>query len=138
MAKPLIAFNVKGGKAVDKKLRKMDRRLASRALKAGFRAAMEPVKDEAKRRAPVKTGALRRSIRIAGYSGRGYIGAVVRTGTRKQLKIPANARFYYPAAIEYGVKGVSPRPFLRSALHAKRKVVLNRVVKDVRDAIENV
>jgi HK97 gp10 family phage protein len=137
-SKGFISFTVKGGKELDRTLNKMDRRLASKALKGGMKAAMEPVKDEAKRRVPVDTGLLRRSIRIATYGGKGYVGAVVRSGTRKQLKIPQDAKHYYPAYIEYGSQGKLARPFLRSAFAAKKNMVLNRVADDIRKAIERV
>ncbi len=134
----LVSITIEGGKKLDKKLNAMDRRVATKVLKKSFKAAMEPVKAEAKRLVPVDTGALRRSIRIATYKGKDYVGAVVRTGTRKQLKIPANAKSYYPAFIEYGSQGERARPYLRSALFKKRKVVLNRVSDDIRKALETV
>ena len=134
----LVSYTIEGGKKLDKKLKAMDRRLAGKALKTGMKAAMEPVKTEAKRRAPRDTGALIRSIRIGVYSGRDYAGAVVKTGTRKQLKIPSDAKSYYPAFIEYGSQSVRARPFLRSAFASKKKVVLNRVIKDIKRAIETI
>ena len=134
----LVSITIKGGKKLDNKLKKMDRRVATKVLKTSFKAAMEPVKAEAKRRAPRDTGALIRSIRIGVYNGKDYVGAVVKTGTRKQLKIPANAKSYYPAFIEYGSQGERARPYLRSALFKKRKVVLKRVSDDIRKALETV
>ncbi len=134
----LVSFTIEGGKKLDKKLKKMDRRVATKALKTSFKAAMEPVKAEAKRQAPRDTGALIRSIRIGVYNGKDYVGAVVKTGTRKQLKIPATAKGYYPAFIEYGYQGVRARPFLRSAFASKKRVVLKRVEDDIRKAIEGV
>ena len=135
-SKGFVSFGVKGGKALDKKLKRMDKRMAGKAIKQGMKKSMEPVQTLAKQRAPYKTGNLRRSIRIAVYSGKYYAGAAVRTGTRKQLKIPADAKFYYPAAFEYGTRNMRARSYLRSSLYDRRKVVLNRVVEDVTKALE--
>ena len=136
MAKGFVSFKVRGGKALDKRLMRMDKRMAGKAIKQGMKKSMEPVQALAKQRAPYKSGNLRRSIRIAVYSGKNYAGAAVRTGTRKQLKIPADAKFYYPAAFEYGTRQMRARSYLRSSLFDRRKMVLERVVKDVTHALE--
>lgn len=136
MAKGFVRFNVKGGEKLEKRLMKMDRRMAGRALKQGMKTAMEPVKQLAIARAPVDTGRMKKSIRIAVFSKRNFAGAKVQTGTRKQLKIAPDAKHYYPAYVEYGYRKRNARPFLRSAFFDRKQVVLDRVVDDITKELE--
>lgn len=121
------AFSIKilGDKKLQKKLDKLSKRVQGPLIKDAARAAMEPVKDLARAHAPVLTGSLKKSIGIGTFSRKGRIGAVVRTGTRRQLKIPPEAPYYYPAAIEYGTRKLTANPFMRSALFARKGKALN-------------
>lgn len=135
--KGFIQFGITGDKRLDKRLRKMDRKVSGKAIRKGMKEAMQPVLFAAKRRVPVLTGRLKKSIRVAGYAGRNFAGAAVLTGTRKTLRIPANAKSFYPAYIEYGYGKVRARSFLRSSMADKKKEVLGNVVSEIKKALEN-
>ncbi len=135
--KGFIEFGITGDKRLDKRLRKMDRRVAGKAVRKGMKAAMAPVLSLAQRRVPVRTGRLKRSLRVAGYGGKNFAGAAVMTGTRKMLKIPANAKGFYPAYIEYGYGKTRPQSYLRSAMADGKKDVLRRVASEIKDALEH-
>lgn len=137
MAKPFVSLSLIGDKKLIRKLNSLEPRDVKRALKQGMVAALEPVKARAQYLAPVKSGRLRRSIKIVQYSGRHYVGGAVKTGTRKQLRIPANAEHYYPAAHEYGTQDMRARPFMRKALADKKKEALRRIENDIRRALES-
>ncbi len=121
----MFDISVLGDKKLQKKLDKMDKKLRSKTMKASMKTAMEPVKELAKQRAPRDRGLLQRSIRIGTKMNRKGVSAMVRTGTRRQLKIDPSDKFYYPAAIEYGSRFMPARSFLRSALSTRREKVLN-------------
>lgn len=122
----MFDISIIGEKKLQKKLSKMEKKIQSKVMKASMKEAMKPVQELAKQRAPHATGLLKRSIRIGIKSNRKGLTAMVRTGTRKQLKIPANAKYYYPAALEYGTRHIPARSFLRSSLFSKKEVVIKK------------
>ena len=131
-------FDIKllGDKKLQRKLNKMDKRVAGKVLKQSMKSAMEPVRELAARRAPVRTGKLRKSIRTAVYSGRNFAGAVVRTGTRAQLGIEPGDSYYYPSALEYGTSKIRPRSYMRSSLYDRRKMVLAAVGREIKSRLK--
>ncbi len=136
----MFDISVLGDKELQAKLLKMEKRVGAKIMKQSLKSAMEPVKNLAKIRAPQKSGRLRKSIRIGTKSNRRGVSALLRTGTRKQLKIPADAKYYYPAAIEYGAAGrhLPERSFLRSSLHDRKGQVIGSVARHIRNNLESV
>jgi len=133
----MFDLTIIGDKALERKLNAMDKKVAARNLKDALKESMEPVRDLSRRLAPTDSGLMKRSIRIGTRSNRRGIAVFVRTGTRKQLKIPADAKYYYPAAIEYGTRTMPPRPFLRRALARLKNAVINRVGDAIRRKLES-
>lgn len=132
----MFDISLTGDKRTARKLKKMDKKLARKIMRQALKDAMEPVKVLAKNRAPVDTGLLRRSIRTAASVNQKRAAAFVRTGTRKQLRIPLDADYYYPAGIEYGTRKTPARSFLRSALGNLRHSVLRKVGENIRRLLE--
>lgn len=120
----MFNLKIKGGKRLARKIEKLEKKVGNKVMRDSVKESMEPVAAEAKRLAPIRSGRLRRSIRVASSSRRGKINGLVRTGTRKQLKIPASDPYYYPAAHEYGTRKMPARSFLRAALGNKRRAVI--------------
>ena len=122
----LISLRLLGAKKLEKKLNKLENKVKSKAMRDAAKTAMAPVAILAKSRVPVDTGRLQRSIKVATFSAKrgDIIGAQVRTGTRKQLRIPEKSEYYYPAAIEYGTSTRGERSFLRSAMGDKKSAVI--------------
>jgi len=127
-----IDIRVVGGKRLNKKFNKLDTKVKGKIMREATKTAMQPVLELAKNRAPVKTGLMRRSLKIASFRGRNAVGAVVRTGTRRQLKILANAKGYYPAAVEYGTRKLRARPFMRSSLAARKPQALSILGREIK------
>lgn len=78
-------FYVKGLSALTQQLHELPAKIEKNILRGGLRAAAKVIADEAKRRAPVRTGALRKSIRVAtGFDRKhGRVTATVRAGDDK-------------------------------------------------------
>lgn len=115
-----------GDKKTQRKFNKLEKRFQVKALREAGKAALRPVAALAKTRVPVASGRLKASIKVATFSehrGR-TIGAAVITGTRKQLHIAADDKYYYPFAIEYGSKKRAPDSFLRTSLADKKTTAL--------------
>lgn len=132
----MFDISVIGDKKLQKKLDKLDKKLQKKAIREAMKDAMEPVKALAKQRAPQDKGLLVRSIRIGMKTSRKGISAMVRTGTRKQLKIPADSKYYYPAALEYGSRYIKQQSFLRSSLGSKKETVLSKFSRNLRGILE--
>lgn len=123
---------LKGDRELKAKLESMTRGIQNKAMRAALRAGMGPVASLAKQRAPVLTGRLQKSIKIASYRGkRGIVGAVVRTGTRRQLRIMPENPYYYPAALEYGTKKRKGKSFMRSSLFDRKRQALALTQKEL-------
>lgn len=107
------------------------------------------VMQEAKRRAPVKTGALRDSITARSWRKsrnnpnkmRGVVyadypktGRVTKRRTQKQA---AGARVYYAFAVEYGTRHSPARPFMRPALASKAQLIEREMDEMLKEAVTN-
>lgn len=82
---------------------------STRTLRAALRAGGLVIRDEAKQKAPVLTGTLRRSIHLRTGSGSGR-GVYVRVGTNLE----------YAPHVEFGTSRQRPQPYLRPAYDEKR------------------
>lgn len=109
---------------------KMNKALGDELEKTG-----EEIRDEAKRLAPVRTGALRESIKKKAWrrNGRTTVkvladypktGRYRKTKTRKQA---AGSREYYAFAVEYGTKHAKAQPFLMPAARKAENGLEERV-----------
>lgn len=137
MAKPDVTFELVNRKEVMRYLDRIKPRVM-KAARAGFMSGLELVKNDAKSRAPYKTGTLKRNIdyEITDYPDRSFSGAV---GTDLE----------YAPGIEYGrdpfwldkpvkIEGVGwrwvkqhpgnkPQPFLRPAVYNNIEAVAQEV-----------
>ena len=87
-----------------RKLRGLKAVHAKAAIRKGTRAGSKDVQAEAKRTVPVRTGALRRSIKVRALKkSRRHVGHTVRLDK------------FYGAFLEYGTKRITPREFLKQA-----------------------
>jgi hypothetical protein len=111
-------------KALYRDLRAADRGLPNQ-LKSELRDAVEPTVTLAKALAPVRTGALRGSIKAF--------------PTQKAIAVRATRKrkgFLYPAVYEYGGaagRGFGPRAYLNPALDRTERQVVDRVARGLGD-----
>lgn len=92
-----IKFDVKGLAEIDKALRELPVKYERQTMMNSLRAAGRIIRDEAKRRVPVRTGNLKKSIAVVtGKRGRVYV-------TNKQGKGQKNDG-WYAHLIEFGTK----------------------------------
>lgn len=95
-------IRVTGEQDILRRLVTLPVKLQRKVIRQASRKAAKPVRARARALAPVRTGRLRRSIKLRSIrrNRRGRIGVNVLTGTREELGITAGG--YYPAAQEYG------------------------------------
>ncbi|MGE0857796.1 MAG: HK97-gp10 family putative phage morphogenesis protein [Gammaproteobacteria bacterium] len=134
MAK-LIDISQLGDKRLQKKLDKLDKRVQKAIVRRGLRKAAKDVLESARAIVPVDTGALRDGLAVKALKPkRGSFGVQVVTPTRAELGIPADAKGYYPAVVEYGSdkRNLPPRPYLRPALDQNREKGKRTVADSIR------
>lgn len=94
--------------------------LQKKLVRKAIRKAAKPVLEAAKARAAVDSGAMEESLKLrAAKRSRksGVVGMSVLTGTRAELGIAPDDRYYYPSVVEYGSakRNIPMQPFLRTA-----------------------
>ena len=99
-------------------------RLGANAVRAGARAIVA----RAKTNAPIKTGALRRSIRVFTDRGEARLGGATRTAY-------AGTRLYYGWFLEFGTQHIAPRSFLRRALDEAAQEAVNKMADNLSKGI---
>lgn len=132
--------------AGDKKIRELLDLIDQVHEKKGFKDALAEgalvVVEEAKERVPVRTGALKQHLHVGGYTRltpefrrRGRYGALPSPkGQGRNLKMRIGSTLPYAHLVEYGTRHSRAKPFLRTALDAKRGEMI-RVVRKKMDKI---
>ncbi len=134
----VVEVEFKGLKEIQRNMR----RLGQRGYEVGrtaLRKSTVPIKEEAKRLAPVETGLLEETIRSGTLRQRNreVIAYQVTTGTRLKLKIPADASGYYPAVQEYGSKklNIPDLRYMLNALERKRDQSISIIIRELKNGL---
>jgi HK97 gp10 family phage protein len=152
-----VEFTIHGANDLDKMLKELPAAVARRAAGNALRAAARVIRDEAKREVPVKTGELRKAIKVitgqstqrdtrivhVGVFGKeaplahliefGSIAHRIATRTKRVLVEIATGTFF---GREVQHPGTPERPFLRPAADAKARESLNVLGEALGTAIE--
>lgn len=128
-----VDIRILGDKKLQRKLSKLQTKVQAKTMRDASKKALIPVAKTAWDRAPFKTGKMRDSLKIV--VARKGVGAILKTGTRRQLGISADDPYYYPAAIEYGTNKIQPFAFLRGALHDRKPEALRILANEIRQLI---
>ncbi len=118
-----ITVEVKGLKELGEALKGLGDEVTLRSSRAATRAAANLVRDAAKSRAPVLTGALKDAIAVRrdtklshpGFEIMG-VGVFKLTGQNKKAHAGDIAPAFYWKFVEFGTVKMSAKPFLRPAL----------------------
>lgn len=132
-----MSVKISGIPAIQKKFEALPGRMQKKLLRSAMTKAARIVAADAKARVPVRTGALRKSIRVAGLAGGKAAGLTARGGG-KAAPVGKRVRALEPYAhiIEKGRKGQKAQPFLRPALDAKELQVRALIADDVSRAVQ--
>jgi hypothetical protein len=160
-------ISILGDKELEEVLKFLPANLERNVLNKSLKEAARFVLEDARRLAPGDTGTLKRRLHIRAMKRRrGRIGYLIASGTREQLGIKADAKGFYPASQhygwfprgakaelggvhlkdrqlkqhfrrEFGTLRVPARPYLRSALLADDRRVLNHVRDALRRRLES-
>ena len=124
MSNRFIDIRVIGGRAAQKKLNRLENRMQTKVVREATKRALKPVLLTALRKAPTgDSGLTKKYLKIATFRGKSA-GAVVQTGTARQMGV-SQSGYYYPAALEYGTREVAGIAWLRSSLKERRTQALS-------------
>jgi len=102
-------------------------RLENKALKD----AAEPVLEDAKVNAPIRTGKLKEGLKISGIKNRDGTKYVL-VGIDKS----DSSKIFYGKFIEFGTSKMSPRPFLEPAYEKNKKEILERIKSTLKEGLK--
>jgi len=112
--------HVEGMAALEKVLDQLPEKLQRNVIRGGLRAGGKVFVSEARRRASVKTGELRNSIRISSIRK-------TRTGGLLALIKAGNKKAWYPHLVEFGTRAHMVKP-----VNAKALAIAGQAVEKVR------
>ena len=113
---------VAGVAELDRTLRRILEAAEPKAVQRALRAGAKPIEDEAKRLAPVQTGALRESIDATA-------AAITRSGTI-QISVAPNG-VNYADDVEFGSRGRAAQPFMRPAFDVKSQEAIRAISREL-------
>jgi HK97 gp10 family phage protein len=136
-----ITVKITGDKELVRKLRRLGDDTGGRLLEAAVVSGALLVQNEAKRKSPLKTGNLRRSIHIGGHSERSElgqsdgsdVGGNVASATRAHVLVGTDV--IYGAAQEFGTSTIPAHPYLRPALDEQKDAVRVEIGEALKDLI---
>lgn len=137
-------LKIKGSPEALKMLTELGPKLARKHLRPALRAGAKIIRTEAQERAPVRTGALKKSIKVrAGkakkkwsavvlvqtrdgdFAGEEFYGAIIHEGTVERVQKTTGRR----------VGKVEPMPYMRDAFDAKKDEAEDAIAKRLEESI---
>lgn len=137
-----------GLQAISDDLKALSKVENRRVLFKATRAGANVVRDEARRRAPKKTGRLQRNIVTLSQKGRGNNEAVSGVHIRGRNPRSGNSdnsmkandpnNSFYWRFLEMGTSKMAARPFIRPSFEARQKEIDRAMMKVMNEAIDEI
>lgn len=105
-----MRVEIEGLDVLDKRLKELDRRTRGNFLRKALRKGANVIKAEAKKRVPVRTGRLKKSIAVK---------VSMKAGGEVYAKIGMKKGAAYGVPVELGTSTAAAKPFLRPAMDTK-------------------
>ncbi len=122
------ALQIEGGRKLRRAFREVGDDMSD--LKELHKRLADDVADSAKRKVPVRSGRLERSVRGSGTK----TAARVRAGNNRKSG-PSSVPYAGPIHFGWGARGIRPQPFLYDALDDRREAVVKAYDEQVREII---
>lgn len=128
-------ISLQGGAELMDALEALGPAMEKKVLRSAMREAAKPMLAEAKRRAPVLTGQLRKSLKIKAMKRRsnGQVGVLI--ATEKGF---FKGETFYGAFQEFGTKKLPARPFIRPAFESNKARAVRIVTEAIRIGLEDI
>lgn len=136
---------IKGLRELQEAMRQLPKKLERRVLNAALMTGAREIANEAKARAPVRTGTLRRNIRARpgrptdGHTATTIVGVrklTFRQVARLRSKGKSADDPFYWRWLEFGTAKMAARPFLRPAFEAKKVSAAHTIKEALKVRIE--
>jgi HK97 gp10 family phage protein len=129
----MITGKVIGDKEIKKKLGIFPKKIENKVLRTAMKEANKPLKDKVQANAPVKTGRLKRSVKIKAAKRSRKRSVGVRVTIQK-----GNEGAWYGALVELGTKRIKGRHFEERAYKEEGEAVLERTLTLAKLGFKNV
>lgn len=139
-------MNLTGFKELAEKLKQLGPRVAKNGLRAAVSSGAAVIRNEARSRAPVDTGEMRKDIHIkrekdarGGETVAAKYSVFVLSG--KKSRISGKARnvdknSYYWRFVELGTSKMAAQPFMRPAFESKKEAAVEAIGKKLDERIQ--
>lgn len=118
-----------------RRLAKLEPNLAKKRVRTAMRQGLKLIQAEAKARAPVDTGRLRRAIKVRAAKRKKQTKGIVRINVQVGAG-DFQGETFYAAIIEYGSSTRPPHPFMAPAFDSKGDEAMRATSKALVDAVE--
>jgi len=111
-----MKIEIEGVKKLEKRLKSLEPKVGKGIVRGALKDAAKPLLQEAKERVPVKSGDLKKSLRVRTMKrkkGRYGVEMATKDGWFKGDQ-------YYGAFLEFGTKNMPAKPFMRPAYDNKK------------------
>lgn len=123
------SLTVKGGRELEAALVDLGNQAAGRLGINATRAGARVIASSAKQKAPVRTGALKNSIRV-------FDDRELNREQGSRRAAGAGSRLFYAPLVEFGTAHVPARSFLRAAVDESAQEALDRLAENLGAGIE--
>lgn len=127
------SFFLLGDRALDKKLKELNSKIAKRVVRQATRSGMKIFQGVVKSAAPRgSTGNLAKSIKVrSGKRSRRHFSMVVQLGEGN-----FKGETWYGAAVEYGTSKMAPTGFMRKSFDSTHEQVRKHAMSEIAKGIE--
>jgi HK97 gp10 family phage protein len=122
-----VTARMSGGKELNAALKDLGNKVAGRLGSNAVRAGARVIANEAKARAPVLTGALRKSIRV-------FTAPRRESGTVRTAFVGSDV--YYSRFVEFGSAHQPAQSFLRAAADVAAQAAVDKIAENLSSGIE--
>lgn len=126
-----MAIRVEGLRQLHDKLNTLDRKRIKPTLRKALRAGAKLVLADARKRTPVRSGNLRKSLRIRATPGKrkGTVSVSVITGNSSNM---FTGTTYYGGMVHFGTKHQKAQPWLEEAFKSKQMQALQGIIRKLK------
>lgn len=137
----VVDISVLGDRALERQLEALTRRLQRKLTRQALKPAMRIVERRSKQLVPVKTGLLKKNIKVRPMKrSRSRMGYLVTSGgmTRKGKMTDFTGAAYYGGFVEFGTVKMKGRSFLKRAAEQEEANVYRRFERKLKVLLSEV
>lgn len=129
-----MSINIEGAKELEKKLKSFEPKLGRQIVKQALRNGAKVILAAAKANVPVRSGALKKSLKVRAMKKRRHSYGVMVATSDDWFK----GEQFYGAFLEFGTSRMAARPFVRPAFDSEKDTAEKIIINDLRQGIEKV